>query len=93
MFQENLNKYESRACGSYRTPFFRTDYAQRSISYRGPQVWNILIKCDKMNCDKNKCEINCDKHKEIVNKDTYQSFKLIVKQKLLNKSITPEFIY
>ena len=43
----NSNKYHTRSCGNLKTPYCKTLLSQKSISYRGPTVWNYLNKTDQ----------------------------------------------
>jgi len=68
LFCIKSNKYKTRSSGNFYKPFYKTNIARFALSYRGPHIWNTFAS----------------NNPHIVQAETYQRYKTLVKDMLLN---------
>ena len=94
-----INKYVTRTGDDLKAPHCKTLRNQRSISYRGPTVWNAITKIYQE--EENAKEKEKKKKKEFIGEGkikgitalTYTSFKTKIKSYLLKKTINASNFY
>ena len=95
------NKYDTRLCGDLKTPYCKTLRKQKTISYRGPKIWNAICQAERKEKEEKEKkgennDVKSDAEEEkthIFAGLTYHTFKLKVKLHLLNKNVKTEDFY